>query len=139
MNHNLKDNRLWAVFLEARNGDKRTQWMLFPPRDSTLGATGPAPEGQGRVIKRAMVYKGHKAKWDTIRKPSQGLMAHELKSQLDQYEASGWVLLQPVLIALDEDDYQKVWERENDVSTPYKALRHVEAVTKKRGYRLTGE
>lgn len=135
--HNLRDQELWAVFVEATNGKQRTQWMLFPPRMERYGAAG--REGSARLIKRVLARPGDKSKWTTKEKPAQGLLANTLKSELAQYESAGWVLRQPIVIVLDHDDYLLVWDKEKgDVKTPYKALRHVEAVAKKRGYRLVG-
>lgn len=130
---------LWAMYVEAQKGEKRTQWLLFPPKSAAqLGETPTAHEGYGRFIKRIIDYKGHKAKWKTVTKPSAALVNKFLKDQLAQYESLGFVIKEPVLIRLEADDYAKAWAGK-DATTPYKALRHVEAVTIKRGYRLTSD
>lgn len=134
MSDNNAGNALWAVFLEATDGVQRVQWMLFPPCQAEHGATW--AEGNGRFIKRRIEKAGHRAKWKTITKPSASLAEHKLKSELEQYESTGWVLKQPILIVLEQDDYEKAWAGA-EASTPYKAIRHVEKVAVQRGYRLT--
>jgi hypothetical protein len=134
VNDNSVGNALWAVFLEATDGVQRVQWMLFPPCRAEHGAAW--AEGQGRFIKRRLEKAGHRAKWKTITKPSAAAAELKLKSELEQYESTGWVLKQPILIVLEEDDYLKAWAGA-ETSTPYKALRHVEKVAMQRGYRLT--
>lgn len=135
MSDNNMGNQLWAVFLEATDGVQRVQWMLFPPCLAEHGATW--AEGQGRFIKRRIEKAGHRAKWKTITKHSAEMAAYKLKSELAQYESTGWVLKQPILIVLEQDDYEKAWAGA-ETKTPYKSLRHVEAIALKRGYRLTG-
>jgi len=130
---------LHAVFMEAVRessaGLQRTQWFLFPPSIQDIGSG--IKEGAGRFIKRRIEKAGHRAKWTTVEKPSYSLAASVLKEQLDQYESmDGWEMRPPVVIRLEHDDYEKAM-KPGSVSTPYKALRHVEAVTRKRGYRLT--
>lgn len=129
-----QNNALWAVFLEATDGVQRVQWMLFPPCKAEHGATW--AEGNGRFIKRRIEKAGHRAKWKTTTKPSSVLAESKLESELIQYESTGWVFKQPILIVLEHDDYLKAWNGA-EASTPYKALRHVEKVAMKRGYRLT--
>lgn len=131
-------DRLWAVFLEARSGNQRTQWLVFPPRLTEILGGAHGREGYGRFIKRRIEYKGHKAKWQTTTKPASSLLLSTVKDQLAQYESTGWVILDPILIRLEEDDYAKAWAGA-DATTPYKALRHVEKVALKRGYRLTSD
>lgn len=126
---------MYAVFIEAVKGEQRTQWFLFPPANSAYG-TSRKPDGSQRFIKRRIERKGHRAKWKTTQRAETPALEEKLKLELDQYESTEWVLRQPVVIALEQDDYLKVWDNEAEVTTPYKALRHVEAVTKKRGYRL---
>lgn len=136
---NHQADGLHAVFIEAVResaaGLQRTQWLLFPPSIKDLGSS--IREGQARFIKRRIERTGHRAKWTTSEKPSFSLLASILKEQLDQYESmEGWTMRPPVVIRLEQDDYEKAMVV-GSVSTPYKALRHIEAVTKKRGYRLT--
>lgn len=128
----------YAAFLEARKGDQRAQWMLFPPlldgyglQDETLSL------GSMRFIKRKMDRPGHRAKWGTTARSTPLEIEAKLKLELDQYESVGWQIMEPIVIELEADDYMKVWENKDSVVTPYKALRHVEAVAKTRGYRLT--
>lgn len=128
------DNGLYAVFLEARQAGKRTQWMLFPPCRSALG--GQVSEGMTRALKRRVEYAEHRAKWKTLENTSAAETEKQLKNQLDQYESLGWVLMQPIVIKLDADDYAKAYESWSKVTTPYKALRHVSKVAEKRGYTI---
>ncbi len=119
---------LFAVFLEARQGQKRTQWFLFPPN---------LDDGRGRFIKRQLLHANHKAKWNTVEKHSYHAVGRKLGLELDQYESTDWVLVPPIVIQLEVDDFAKVWEKgegNGNVVTPYKALRHVNAQAKKRGY-----
>ncbi len=126
---------LYAVFLEAVNGQQRAQWMLFPPASFAFGVDHD-PEGAQRFMKRRLDKPGHRAKWKTVQKTTSAGLEEKLRLELDQYESTGWIIRQPVVIRLEQDDYEKVWANKTDADTPYKALRHVEAVTKKRGYRL---
>ena len=130
------EDGLFAVFLEARLGEKRTQWMVFPPAAPGHGLEGPT-DGRGRCIKRRLDHGGHRAKWDTKTAPAHSEIEKTVLDQLGQYASTGWTIMEPVVISLDEDDYQKAWAA-GSADTPYKALRHVEAVTRKRGYRITG-
>lgn len=127
---------LYAVFIECRQGEQRAQWMLFPPALPHLGVEHD-PAGAQRFIKRRMTKKGHRAKWSTTQRRTAEELEKKLHLELDQYESTEWVFVDPIVIELEFDDYLKVWEGQAAAATPYKALRHVEAVAKKRGYRLT--
>lgn len=126
---------LYAAFFEAVNGEQRTQWMLFPPAVFSYGAEH-NPEGAQRFIKRRLEKAGHRAKWRTVQRRTDSSLREKLALELDQYESTGWIIRQPIVIRLEQDDYEKVWSNAEVASTPYKAIRHVEAVAKKRGYRL---
>jgi hypothetical protein len=122
---------MFAVFIDAQSGDgtQRVQWLLVPPSVQKL--TGVAGD-HGRFIKRRFDRKGHKPKWATSKLTSAAATSQYLKSNMREFESTGWVFRPPVVIRLETDDYQDVWRGK----TPYKALRHVEAVTRKRGYRI---
>lgn len=116
---------LFAVFLEAVNGYKRTQWLIVPPANTTYG-TPAGLNGRGRMIKRSRSYPEHRAKWSLGEAHGHGTMRSTVMLELGQYESAGWTVLPPVVIALDHDDYLKVWKGEASFSTPYKAFRHVD-------------
>ena len=128
------DRGLYAAFFEATNGVKTAQWMLFPTSLSEHGSK--CSEGLGRFMKRRLDYADHRAKWATTQKPNWRDVNRKLSLELDQYESTGWVLRQPIVIALEVDDYQKAWENEFKIITPYKALRHVNKVALSRGYKV---
>lgn len=125
---------LFAVFIEARQNGKRTQWMLFPPAKGALGAV--VTENMTRAIKRRMEYTDHRAKWKTLETAEPAAMERQINSQIDQYESLGWVFMAPIVIRLDHDDYAKAYSSYAKVDTPYKALRHVGKVAGKRGYTI---
>jgi hypothetical protein len=100
---------LWAVFIEARMGGKRVQWFWFPPSSAELGSKLESAEGHGRFIKRRTEKPGDVAAWKTTTKPSVGLAAHQLELELAQYETTNWTLMEPIVIPLELDDYQKAW------------------------------
>lgn len=127
---------VFAAFFEARRGSSKTQWLLLPPSVKDLGSE--CPDGYGRFLRRALVPAKPKAAWTTLTKPLAEELNQKLKQELVQYESTDWNILDPVVIALELDDYALGW-RSGNASTPQKALRHIEAQTKKRGYRLTFE
>lgn len=133
---------LHAAFFEAvspdfDSGDTRVQWFLPPAGFVRLGAQiSPSADGSGRFIKRRMGRPNHRARWQLTHATSAGSVNERLIAQLEQYASLGWDIREPVVIRLDSDDYCKLWSSSNGFETPYRALRHVEAVTKKRGYRL---
>lgn len=141
MDDDLKNNRLWATFLEATSQPAdggfahRVQWMIFPPCIAEFGGD-PGHAGYGRYIKRRFTRAGHKPKWETKTAPTAEDTTRLISAALEQYESMGWVLRQPILIELEQDDYAKAWAGAL-ASTPYKALRHVEKIALARGYRLT--
>ena len=130
----------FAVFLEAvRDSDKgqqRTQWLLFPPACANLGAE--LDEGWGRFLKRKIEKAGHRAKWSDFTRRDFGEVSGKAVLEMEQYASTGWEVRAPIVILMDQDDYQLAMTADASVPTPYKALRHVEAVAKKRGYRLVG-
>lgn len=129
---------LWAGFFEAQKDGKRTQWMLVAPALDRYAATGgalngrPVREGMGLVLKRRIEKPGHRAKWSFLSQTTAEAAQAKVNSDMEQYASTGFKIMHPVVIAIDLDDYQDAWRGK----TPYKAFRHVEAVTKKRGYRL---
>ena len=130
---------LYAMFVEARRGTDRHQWLLCTealdwPQLNLSSTVGPS--GRGRYIERD-VTPGKAAKWKAKTRPAENI-GDDLKEKLEQYRAAGWEILEPVAVELRLDEYQGFWETLDKFTTPYSALRHVEAVTKKRGYRLVG-
>ena len=127
------DTRLFAMYVEAFQGQKRVQWMIYPP---ALGEHGAAlPEGTGRFMKRRLDREGHRAKWKTTDRSTMSVLNNKLALEFDQYESTEWVFRAPIVIAIEEDDYAKAMGKE--LSTPYKALRHVNKVAVSRGYSVS--
>jgi hypothetical protein len=136
------ESGLFLLFQQARGTGmanavgQTVQWLSFPPPLEELGVEGPLEVS--RFLKRRRMFPTQKPTWSTIPSTSRGGAAAKLKLEMDQYLSTGWEFFQPVVVQLPLDDYLKLW-KPGKAETPYKVLRHVEAVTVKQGYRLTGD
>jgi hypothetical protein len=122
---------LWAVFLEATNGERRVQWMLFPMSMAAWGSG--SAERRTVWMKRTLLRPDHRAVWKQEARPGPTRAVQSLKDDLDTHLGLGWTMRQPIAIRLEEDDYLVVY---NQAKTPHKALRHVNKVAQSRGYRV---
>ena len=133
----VDEQRLWAGFFEWVKGGSRTQYLVLPPARTNLGVPSDvAGSGATLFMKRAITRPGHRAKWAWINSANDFAHAQRLAKDWAPYQTTpDWVFRPAIVIPLDADDYVTAWRGK----TPYKALRHVEAVAKKRGYRLIDE
>ena len=140
-NIDLREHR-YAVFCEARKADTRVQFIAYPPNPgiAKYGLKNSAG-GDSALMRRSLSPTKARAKWLWHRSSSQGI-ATELVSRLDKYESTGWKIMDPVLVFIEDDDVKKVYNiTDNDrwaPRTPYKMLRAVDRILAPRGYRVTG-
>lgn len=126
----------YAMFVQAHAlaDNRRTQWFVASPCDGYTNSG--LVKGQARILKRAFSFGVTRTQWSTLTSSSMAAAADRVAADLRQYQALGFDVMRPVVIDLDEDDYQKVWANKKKAVTPYKALRHVDAQLKKYGQPL---
>lgn len=108
---------LHMLYMQARKGDERHQWVVFPPAVTTLNV-----EGQNGnpilVLHRVQEFKGNRSKWFHHKHLHHG----EVARTLTQRQEEGYILSEPLVVPLEVDDYTKTWAGE----TSHKALRAVD-------------
>ena len=139
----MNADSLYAVFIEARNKDERVQWVAFPKIDYEIAGQDVVKfhldDTRVAFMKRRLSGGKSRSVWKFFNHGN----SEPLHSQLDQYGSTEWAIIDPVVVKLHLDDYQRIWGRSPhqnawSPSTPYKVLRHIEKVTVQQGYRLTG-
>lgn len=111
---------LHMVYLQAVDGKRRYQWIVFPPAVSALGVDAQkvaSSTGRVRVLVRVQEFEGNRSKWFHRTEPGTFLSDAMEKAVTDGHKVSP-----PVLVPLELDDYLKVWEGE----TSHKAIRAVD-------------
>ena len=125
-----------AIFLEAIKDEARVQWFVFPSRRLSFHGQYHGTHQQ-RFIKRFIPRKGKRVKWETHGRNQEAELTTMVTNQIDQYVSVGWEFRAPIVVNLEDDDIAKVWASVNNgVSTPYRALRHVDKEMVRRGYSL---
>lgn len=139
----MNADSLYAVFIEARNKDERVQWVAFPRLDYEIAGQDVVKfdhdDTRVAFMKRRLSGSKSRSVWKFFNHANND----PLHAQLVQYGSTEWTIIDPVVVKLHLDDYQRIWGRaphQNkwSPSTPYKVLRHIEKVTVQQGYRLTG-
>lgn len=113
------EDALYMTYVQAAKDGKRYQFVLFPNAISALGApTLSVPTML--FLRRKQERPGNRSKWFHHRMQ----VAHktQLLSELDKLAERGYELGGLVVVPLEKDDYQSVWNGQ----TPHKALRAVD-------------
>lgn len=108
---------LFMVYLQAVNGDRRMQWVLFPP---AMGKHIPNSPGSTKflLLSREQAFAGNRSKWVHSHRNSAEFMSRDVKYARTMGFSEG----SPVLVPLELDDYVAAWTG----TTPHKALRAVD-------------
>lgn len=111
---------LHMMYVQAVKGDKRQQWVVFPPAVKELGVPeDKIPAGApSLLLHRTQEFPGNRSKWFHFKQNAPSHLTEQMKS----FEADGWVLSEGIVVTLEKDDYLAVWEGK----TPHKALRAVD-------------
>lgn len=118
------EDSLHMFYLQAVDGEKRYQWIVFPPAVGALGVSDQevtASAGRVKVLHRVQEFEGNRSKWFHSVKDDTFLL-EALKSSQNK----GHAVSKPVVVKLELDDYQAAWQGE----TPHKAIRAVDRAIK---------
>lgn len=113
------DGALHMMYVQATQGDRRVQWVVFPPAVSALSLPNgiTANPNTVLVLNRTQEFEGNRSKWFHKYVNSYAAFAQDLT----KFGEQGYALIEPVVTPLETDDYQSVWSG----NTPHKALRAV--------------
>lgn len=118
------DGALHMMYMQATKGDRRVQWVVFPPAVAalTLPSGVTANPNTVLVLNRTQEFEGNRSKWFHKHVSSYAALAQDLTKHSEQ----DYALIEPVVVPLETDDYQTVWSGD----TPHKALRAVDRTLK---------
>lgn len=120
---------LYMAYVQAVKGDKREQFIVFPPAVETLGVLGVTDKwtGVGKrllALHRTQSFSGNRSKW--FEKYFYTDTNQTLLSDLDNLTNRGYEIGGLVVVPLEVDDYVKVY---NGI-TPTKAIRAIDRALK---------
>ena len=110
------ESSLYMTYVQAVKGDRRKQYVVFPPGNKKLGVKNPTDEMI--VLSREQTFAGNRSKWFHTKTKVE---ARFVPAHLENLAADGFTVGGVVVVPLEVDDYLSVWEGE----TPHKALRAV--------------
>jgi hypothetical protein len=111
---------LYMTYMQSVDGDRRHQWIVFPPAVEALGVDAQKVSGSAgriKVLHRTQEFEGNRSKWFHQDRDSAFLL-----EAIETCRKGGQKVSGPVLVQLELDDYLSVWEG----STPHKAIRAVD-------------
>jgi hypothetical protein len=121
------DGALHMLYVQAVKDDRRVQWVVFPPAVAALSLPSGVTANPNTVLvlNRTQEFVGNRSKWFHKYVNSYASLAQDLT----KFGEQGYALTEPVVTALETDDYQTVWSGD----TPHKALRAVDRTLKPLG------
>lgn len=111
------EDDLYMMYVQATKGDKRRQWVMIPPANSSFDGIHSSQDGKHLYITRLQDFPGNRSKWFSHVDQS----GETLASNIEDCKNAGWEVSLPVLAKLDLDDYVDFWNGK----TSHKALRAV--------------
>ena len=114
------DGALHMMYVQAVKGDRRVQWVVFPPAVSALSLPSGVTANPNTVLvlNRTQEFAGNRSKWFHKHVASYASLAMDLT----KFGEQEYALFEPVVVPLETDDYQTAWSGD----TPHKALRAVD-------------
>lgn len=110
---------LHMMYLQAVKGEKRRQFVLFPPAMAGFPFADKVQTNPRRslLLSRVQEFPGNRSKWFQSHVNS----GPAFLLDLNNYASRGYVFSDPVVIPLEEDDYLAAWSG----NTPHKAMRAI--------------
>lgn len=118
----VSTKNLYMTYVQAVKGDKREQFIVFPPGVESLGVTDKWT-GNGQRLKtlhRKQDFPGNRSKW--FEKYLYTAYDQTIQGDLDNLSNRGYEIGGLVVVPLEVDDYVKVYNG----TTPHKALRAID-------------
>ena len=114
------EDSLFMMYVQATKGEKRYQWIVFPPAVDGFGLPD-IEVGMNRVLvlSRTQKFVGNRSKWFSgyAYKPFSGFI-----TDLSGLSARGYELGGVVVAPLEADDYRSVYTN----TTSHKAIRAID-------------